>query len=228
MNYKNIYNQLIEKRRYETPAGYTELHHIVPRSLGGDESPENLVFLTAKEHYIAHLLLAKFNTCRQTVFAVYMMQCKSNGQDRYYIRNSRMYAWAKKEFRKYISKNQSGTGNSQHGTRWICNIITKENKKISKDSPVPPGWIFGRNRWISLEKELLAKATRADKLAQKEQKRKEEAHKTYKNFIEGEYMSISDFVKRSDYPYSVPNLTTIWKKYVPDYQPVHGKPYKPK
>ncbi len=39
---------------------YYEKHHIVPRSLGGSNDPDNLILLTAREHFIAHLLLPKF------------------------------------------------------------------------------------------------------------------------------------------------------------------------
>ena len=61
MNYKRIYNQFIADRRAKehTLTGYTEKHHIVPRSLGGDNSKENLIRLTAEDHLHAHLLLAK-------------------------------------------------------------------------------------------------------------------------------------------------------------------------
>ena len=38
---------------------YTEKHHILPRSLGGDDSKENLVRLSAREHFVCHLLLTK-------------------------------------------------------------------------------------------------------------------------------------------------------------------------
>jgi hypothetical protein len=38
---------------------YTESHHIIPRSLGGDDSKENLVKLTAREHFLCHYLLTK-------------------------------------------------------------------------------------------------------------------------------------------------------------------------
>jgi len=38
--------------------GY-EIHHIIPKSLGGSDNKENLVLLTAREHYIAHWLLYK-------------------------------------------------------------------------------------------------------------------------------------------------------------------------
>jgi hypothetical protein len=38
---------------------YTERHHIIPKSLGGDDTEENLVWLTAEEHLSVHLLLPK-------------------------------------------------------------------------------------------------------------------------------------------------------------------------
>lgn len=38
---------------------YFEKHHIVPKSLGGDNSSNNIVKLTAKGHYIVHHLLTK-------------------------------------------------------------------------------------------------------------------------------------------------------------------------
>lgn len=59
MNYKKIYQNIIDKRKLETPESYTETHHILPKSLGGSDEPENLVKLTAREHFICHYLLAK-------------------------------------------------------------------------------------------------------------------------------------------------------------------------
>lgn len=39
---------------------YFEKHHIIPRSLGGSNKSDNIVLLTAKEHYVVHHLLTKF------------------------------------------------------------------------------------------------------------------------------------------------------------------------
>lgn len=39
--------------------GYTEVHHIIPKSMGGNNTKDNLVVLTAKEHFVCHLLLVK-------------------------------------------------------------------------------------------------------------------------------------------------------------------------
>lgn len=68
MNYEKLYYRLILKRRflplkkvrqYDSSYTYTEEHHIIPKSIGGSDEKMNLVLLTAKEHFIAHLLLVK-------------------------------------------------------------------------------------------------------------------------------------------------------------------------
>lgn len=60
--YLNWYNRIIcsAKGRSSDPKIYYEKHHIVPRSLGGSNDKDNLVKLTAREHYVCHLLLVKF------------------------------------------------------------------------------------------------------------------------------------------------------------------------
>lgn len=60
MDYGRIYREFIADRRAKpVPQGYTEKHHIVPRSLGGGDDAENIITLTAEDHIFAHLLLAK-------------------------------------------------------------------------------------------------------------------------------------------------------------------------
>lgn len=89
MNYKKIYDQLVAKAK---PRGldkttvdyYTEIHHIVPKCLGGDDSEDNLVMFSAKEHYIAHLILAKLNPDVQGLtYAAFMMSIHSKGSRNY-------------------------------------------------------------------------------------------------------------------------------------------------
>lgn len=61
MDYQKIYSRLVESRRHrgtKKEAGY-EVHHIVPRCLGGTDGASNLVKFTVREHYIAHWLLCK-------------------------------------------------------------------------------------------------------------------------------------------------------------------------
>ena len=37
---------------------------------------------------------------------------------------------------------------------WISNIELKENKKISKDSTIPEGWVTGRNKWNNTQEKV--------------------------------------------------------------------------
>jgi hypothetical protein len=62
MDYARHYRALIERARNRHLNGcYVERHHIIPRCMGGDEEPSNLVRLTAEEHCLAHQLLAKMH-----------------------------------------------------------------------------------------------------------------------------------------------------------------------
>lgn len=49
-------NKKAQQRSLKT---YTEKHHIVPRCMGGSNKKDNLVSLTAREHFVAHWLLTK-------------------------------------------------------------------------------------------------------------------------------------------------------------------------
>jgi hypothetical protein len=61
MNIHEIrYNKFIESRKIRIlKQSIVEKHHIIPRSLGGKDSENNIIILTPREHYIAHLILWK-------------------------------------------------------------------------------------------------------------------------------------------------------------------------
>jgi len=59
VNYLAILNAIIYDPRNHLNDGYVEEHHIVPRSLGGTDDPENLINLSARQHFIVHWLLHK-------------------------------------------------------------------------------------------------------------------------------------------------------------------------
>lgn len=65
MDYTRLYNTLISHRRTnilcKSKELYTENHHVIPRCLGGTDEKENLVRLTAREHFLAHRLLLKIH-----------------------------------------------------------------------------------------------------------------------------------------------------------------------
>lgn len=49
----------LSRRQAKAIVGYIESHHIIPKSLGGTDDTNNLVWLTANEHLEVHLLLVK-------------------------------------------------------------------------------------------------------------------------------------------------------------------------
>lgn len=85
MNYEKIYNQLIDNATSNKVERlglhfigelYVEKHHVIPRAHGGENGENNLVPLTAREHFIAHRLLARIHGgCKDMARAVFFMCC---------------------------------------------------------------------------------------------------------------------------------------------------------
>jgi len=65
--YTNWYYSIIKTAHDRPVTGYTERHHIIPKSLGGDNSEKNLVRLTAREHFVCHHLLTKMTLGNERV-----------------------------------------------------------------------------------------------------------------------------------------------------------------
>ena len=55
----NRYLKFIDSLKCQAIDGYCEVHHIVPKSMGGSNAKENLINLTPRQHYIAHWMLWK-------------------------------------------------------------------------------------------------------------------------------------------------------------------------
>ena len=156
MNYEQIYNDLISYRLSKPATGYIERHHILMKSMGGSDDPSNIVVLTGREHWIAHLLLYKIHGNSQTIHACNMMAMRCEERGIPFIKSSRLYEEVRKHHAKLTSNRmkiyQRGEGNSQYGTRWICSIELQLNQKIKCDEKIPDGWILGRNKWKKAEK----------------------------------------------------------------------------
>jgi hypothetical protein len=95
------YNIINAAKARQINNGYTERHHVIPKSLGGNNSKNNLVILTAREHFVCHLLLIKMTTASHRVSMVYAlngMRRSSKIQNRYTSKNtSRVYEMVRKE-----------------------------------------------------------------------------------------------------------------------------------
>lgn len=98
MNYKKIYDQLVEKCKVRgldksVLKGYYEKHHIVPKCMGGSDDVENFVLFTGREHLVAHLLLWKaYPSNKGIAFAVNIMANRTGSKN-----TSRLYQKLKEE-----------------------------------------------------------------------------------------------------------------------------------
>lgn len=134
MNYAAIYSRLIDFRRINNPIGYCEKHHITPKCLGGDNNPSNLVNLTGREHFIAHVLLAKIHGGKLWMPVLRMKNRR--GEDKYI--NSRLYEQARIEWSKWSSENQRGEKHWAYGK-----VGKNKGKKFPERSGVNSP-LFGR------------------------------------------------------------------------------------
>jgi hypothetical protein len=215
--YKKIYDAIIEKRKRNPIIGYSEKHHIIPKCLGGTDSKENIIRLTAREHYLCHYLLTKIykpntiNYYKMVNAFLMMIASPTNKQKRY---TSRLYEYNKTKYSDYKKKSMSGVDNHQYGKIWICNKTEKINRKICKDDDIPIGWCRGRNKWKKEDKIKNKMSIKNAKQNRIEDTRKKEYLKLYEQYIEGNYESIREFARSNHYNKSHVTLTHYWKKYI--------------
>lgn len=100
---------------------YIEKHHIIPKSLGGTNAPDNIVKLLAREHFICHLLLIKMTenkSKRSMAYAAWQMtNIKGRTSRDRYVPTSKMYEFLKKQLSKTykgVPKNYASFLNKKH------------------------------------------------------------------------------------------------------------------
>jgi hypothetical protein len=128
--YTKWYFELIGKAQSRTlpKEVYTEKHHIIPKSLGGDNGKDNLVKLTAREHFIAHLFLYRCVASKQHKMkmgsAVHKMY---QGKDGIRYKNTLFYESARKAVSEHIREVNTGSVAWNKG-------LTKEDPRVAKYS----------------------------------------------------------------------------------------------
>ena len=164
-NYYKIYNDLCLTRKNENRTKldniYYEEHHIIPKCLGGNNSIDNLVLLTPREHFVAHLLLYKHykkiggEPLRKLAFALVSMTgnpttkriIRFSSKDYGVLREAAINATLGRKiedtrnYRKPKSKShKESIRNARLGMRW-----SKETRKKMKDSALRRGDNFSGN-----------------------------------------------------------------------------------
>lgn len=76
MNYNEYISDILKIRPNVKQTGvYMEHHHIIPKCMGGSDKDENLIWLTAEEHYIAHKILADENKSSKSIQYAFWRMC---------------------------------------------------------------------------------------------------------------------------------------------------------
>jgi hypothetical protein len=142
MNYQKIYDQITERAKIRKLEGYKEKHHIIPKCLGGSNEKENLVELTAREHFLCHKLLCKIYPNETKLwYALWLMAIGKNRQNNLssYKISSRSYEQTKLEFIEKIKGKKMSLETKEKIKKIKSNInmsefYTKEVRKKMSES----------------------------------------------------------------------------------------------
>jgi hypothetical protein len=152
--YQKVYNNLVDSRkkliRSRKDGMYYESHHIIPKSLGGGDEKENLVLLTAREHFLAHWLLTKCtegqNHYRMICAFLKMYNISKDviqRSDTKYAKRGRVY----QKLREAYSESMKGQNNPNHGKKFS----EERCKQMSEARLGEKNGMFGKNNhsiWI--------------------------------------------------------------------------------
>lgn len=173
-------------RKRETFRSTLHSHHIIPKSMGGSNKKENLVLLTPREHYIAHMMLTKMTTgkhYRGMIFAA-MRFFGKNATESY---SSRMYEYINKRNIVATTGKTNPFYGKTHSTETIENMRQKLIGKIVREK----NGFYGQ------------KHSEATKKLLSEQKSK----RLWVSFSDGKEMTFANKIAFADYmgwSYSIP------------------------
>ena len=181
MTYDKFIDNILNTRgRYGIPENeYKERHHIIPKCMGGDNSESNMIDLYAKEHFIAHKLLAIENPDNYgCVYAWGLMaHCNSKGQERNYditpeeyeelkklmaINNSNFQKelWQDEEYRLKMRKARSGRKLSDEHRKKLSEAL--KGRKISDETREKIGNIHRGKKLTDEQKAKISNVTKGE------------------------------------------------------------------
>ena len=161
--YSKLYYKITSNAKQRITEGYTELHHIIPQSMSGSNDKENLVELTAREHFICHWLLIKMTEGKdrsKMLYALNGMKAGNRYQQRYHTKiTARVYEKYRIEHAHNHSETMKGKPAWNKG-RILEGVELEEHRERT------------RNRKIDPVKQALGQQKRVEKI--KGQKRTDE------------------------------------------------------
>jgi hypothetical protein len=235
MNYSKHYEKLIERAKHRKNYCYVEKHHIVPKCLGGSDDHSNIVELTGREHFTAHLLLHKIYPNNGALLRASLMMCVSNPSTHFDGRSqNRRYSYLREKYSKLQSEKFNNGGSPTFDKRWISNeieslLVDKENaKKLIESGQYVSGKTARKDSCGHLVKNRCQQCKPWIKEASDTRHKKiiDLANSLYKEFMDGSFKSVCEFAKYKNT--SQPRLTALWNKHIKEYKDKkkQGKSFK--
>lgn len=139
--YTLYYNKIINNAKNRQLNGYYEIHHNIPKSLGGSNLKENLVNLTAKEHFVCHLLLTKMyvgSARNKMLHAAWAMATLENNYQQRYKITSKIYESLRIKYANLRSESSKGKPGRKHSEETKKKLslahIGRKRKPMSEES----------------------------------------------------------------------------------------------
>jgi len=114
----------LKRKQVREIMGYAERHHIIPKSIGGTNDIDNLVWLTANEHLECHCLLVEMlegqPRRKMLVALTRMMNKQSHNQQRNYelpTNSDEIRMLCAKAHSDYMKTKHAGKGNPFYGRK---------------------------------------------------------------------------------------------------------------
>ena len=129
--YTRWYHGIIDRAQNRTLSEdtYTEKHHIIPRSLGGNDDQDNLVRLTAREHFVCHWLLTKMTdgaNQKKMAYACKRMMHSAGPKQRRYKINGRVYEQLKNNLNEMLK-------NREFTDEWLTKLKSSARRRADNE-----------------------------------------------------------------------------------------------
>jgi hypothetical protein len=151
MNYEKIYNQIIERAKSRNLDGYSEKHHIIPKCMNGTNNPDNIVKLTAREHFLCHWLLHEMYPNNTDLRYSFWSMCRSSDNQKRYRPSSKIYEYAKHQmlevWQKFKPSETQITSIKKRltGTKWYHKLDGTNLRTFQNDDRIElESWLPGR------------------------------------------------------------------------------------
>ena len=221
---------------------YCEQHHIVPRSLGGLNTKENLVLLTAREHFVAHLLLVKMylmekgcesKEYRKMTYALWYILGKHKGKR--IVIPSRQYAKLRQAYAQVNSLACRGEKHWNFGRHWSEETKDKIRKshigKKVKPEVLPKYKRYGKDnpnyghKWSDEAKKRMSEKKKGVKLSETALLHLRQYRDTHPNPMTG--VNVKDRMSPEAYQEMLRKRSESMKKRYAQ-MPIHHSPYENK